>query len=162
MSKLSKLSSALALLAKIENQEFVAQQTIDFSEVVAHNVALFSEIAELKDLSIEADIAPAIQLNMDSALADILVANLLKNAIQHNVDEGWIKISLTPHQLLLENTGKPLTTTPETLFVRFRKNNQSSASLGLGLAIVKKIADLNGLTIDYQQEANIHRITISL
>ncbi len=162
LSKLSKLSTALALLAKIENQEFISQESIDFSEVVSHNVALFSEIAELKELTIEADVVEAVKVNIDSALADILVANLLKNAIQHNIENGWIKIRLTSHQLLVENTGKPLNIPPEELFVRFRKNNQSSGSLGLGLAIVKKIADLNNLSIDYQQYEHIHRIAITL
>lgn len=162
LSKLSKLSTALALLAKIENQEFISQESIDFSEVVSHNVALFNEIAELKELTIEANIVETVKINMDSALADILVANLLKNAIQHNIENGWIKITLTPHQLLVENTGKPLNISPEELFVRFRKNNQSSGSLGLGLAIVKKIVDLNNLLIDYQQYEDIHRIIVSL
>ncbi len=162
LSKLSKLSTALALLAKIENQEFISQESIDFSEVVSHNVALFNEIAELKELTIEANIVEAVKINMDSALADILVANLLKNAIQHNIENGWIKIMLMPHQLLVENTGKPLNISPEELFVRFRKNNQSSGSLGLGLAIVKKIADMNNLLIDYQQYEDIHRIVVSL
>lgn len=162
--KLSKLGSALALLAKIENQEFSTIKQVNFSEMVQNIVNLFQELANFRGIEIKHSIAPNIYLKIDSTLADILVTNLLKNAIQHNIQDGWIELLLNQNELIVRNTGKELSVSPDQLFTRFRKNNQSGGSLGLGLAIVKKIATSSGLDIDYayQSEGQVHEVSVDL
>ncbi|HEY9046268.1 MAG TPA: ATP-binding protein, partial [Ohtaekwangia sp.] len=96
-----------------------------------------------------------------STLADILLTNLVNNALKHNVSGGNISIRTTSHSLTIANTGAALTTDPQRLFERFKKQNQASGSLGLGLAIVKKICDNYHLDIEYAASGTWHTLTIT-
>ena len=162
LTKLSKLGQALALITKIENHEFNAQKAIDFSDIVNNATNNFRELVALKNISLTNQIDDHVSLNIDSTLADILISNLLKNAVQHNIEHGQIEVELNNHLLTVKNTGTPLKQKPETFFKRFKKSSQTSGTLGLGLAIVKKICDLNNLLIQYTYLDNWHVISIKL
>ncbi len=160
LTKLSKLGQALSLITKIENQEFISANPINLSQIVAHSTQNFSELATLKNIAVEKKIQENVQIKIDPTLADILISNLLKNAVQHNIEGGRIQVQLTSNQLVVENTGKELNQEPEKLFERFQKNQQSSKTLGLGLAIVKKICDLNHMQIHYHYKDRIHSMKV--
>lgn len=160
LSKLSKLGQSLSLLTKIENHEFKSQEITNFSEIVEQAVANFKDICELKKLQLDSKIKKGIHLPINAALADILVANLLKNAVRYNLPNGWIKIEVDKDKLQIQNPGVPPQIPPQQLFERFRKDNQSGQSLGLGLAIVKKICEVSKFKISYEFEANIHLLTV--
>ena len=99
-------------------------------------------------------------MRIDALLADILVTNLLRNALQHNQPGGWIGVSLTQQHLEVRNSGEPPTVPPAQLFERFRKCNATAGSLGLGLAIVKKIADVHRLQVDYRYGEGAHVVEV--
>jgi signal transduction histidine kinase len=162
LTKLSRLGQALSLLAKIENQEFTTQTNIDFSTIVTHTISLFEELATLKNIKLEYYLQPNIYVKMDTTLADVLVTNIIKNAIQHNIENGWIRVYLDQHKLEVINSGEELHLSPETLFLRFKKSNQSKGSLGLGLAIVKKICEVNQLQVQYNYNDQTHSVQILL
>lgn len=161
LSKLSKLGQSLALLTKIENKEFSNVQPIDFSRVVSTAVANFKEIADLKGIQLNSEIENGVTLPVDAVLADILVVNLLKNAVQHNVEGGWIQVVLSKQKLSVRNSGLPPKVTTEDLFKRFIKSNQAGSSLGLGLAIVQKIAEVSDFEIKYTFENETHELSVS-
>ena len=94
-------------------------------------------------------------------LIEIMVSNLLSNAIQHNINEGWINIYLTNEKFIISNSGENPHVSIETLFDRFKKSKQSTDSSGLGLAIVKKICSIYNLNIEYIFKENEHTLTIS-
>ena len=160
LSRLSKLGQALSLLTKIENKEFSNAASIDFSDVVNETASNFKEIVELKGLKMNKEVQSGVLLPIDSALADILVANLLKNAVQHNIENGWIQIDLNENQLSVKNSGLPPTVPTEELFNRFRKSRQASSSLGLGLAIVQKICEANDFKINYTFVDGTHQLVV--
>lgn len=160
LTKLSRLGHSLTLLTKINNKEFANQTQLNFSKVVANNIHNFKEIASLKKIELSTAIQEQVELRIHPSLADVLVGNLLKNAIRHNTDEGWIKVDLTNQQLSIRNTGKPPAVPTQQLFERFRKSNQSSSSLGLGLAIVKKIGEVSGCKVLYDYKKGIHHLAI--
>ncbi len=160
LTKLSRLGQSLTLLTKIDNKEFANQESINFSNVVHNNVKNFQEIAQLKNLNLTSTIHEPVALNCNPSLADILVGNLLKNAIRHNNKDGWIKVNLSDQQLSVKNTGNPPTVPPQQLFERFRKSNQSSSSLGLGLSIVQKICDVSGYRVQYDFQEGVHELCI--
>jgi len=160
LAKLSRLGKALLLLTKIENEEFSTQQAVDFSQIVTNSLTHFSEIAELKNLELRSCIKNNVQLKIDPSLADILISNLIKNTIRHNIENGWIHVELNQHELIVSNTGAPPKMPTHLLFDRFQKNHQSNGSLGLGLAIVKKICDVNHFQVRYDFENGIHHIYV--
>jgi len=160
ISRLSKLGEALLLLTKIENQEFAPQTPVDFSAILSADLQIFEELAGMKGLRFAAEIEPGVLLRIDPALAHILIGNLLKNAIRHNVTDGWIKVRLDATRLAVSNSGPAPAVPMERLFGRFQKSSQTDKSLGLGLAIVKKICDVNGLDVGYTCEEGVHEVAV--
>ncbi|MCS6820322.1 MAG: HAMP domain-containing histidine kinase [Microscillaceae bacterium] len=158
--KLSKLSRTLALITKIENQEFSNITAVDFRALLENNLYNFKELIELKAIELQADLKEQVFLQIDPTIADILISNLLKNAINHNIENGKIHIELNRTHFLITNTGLPLTVEPDKLFERFQKNNPSSNSLGLGLSIIKKICEVNQFKVRYNYTMNLHQLEI--
>jgi signal transduction histidine kinase len=120
----------------------------------------FDEIFHLKDLRVEYHKSGDLILMMNQTLADILITNLINNAVKHNFEGGKINVACSTDHFTIRNTGDPLHVDPQTLFQRFKKQNQASGSLGLGLAIVKKICELYNLRINYSYAGEFHSITI--
>jgi signal transduction histidine kinase len=161
LSKLSKMGKSLSLLTKIENQEFSNQKPIDFSRAVASSIDFFSEISSFKGIQIETEIEPNVQVKIDESLADILIGNLMKNAIHHNFENGKIKVELDSDKLRITNSGLPPSIPTAQLFERFKKSDQTSQSLGLGLSIVKKICNVSDFKIRYDYENETHILQIN-
>lgn len=160
LRRLSNLSNSLALLTKIENKEFDTVAEIDVSEVLNNMVEEFRELIELKSIKATADIRPDVYLSADKVLIELLLTNLINNAIRHNWEGGSISIELIPNRLIISNSGPQLSSTPDELFYRFKKSNQSAESMGLGLAIVKKICEFYSYEISYNYIEDLHTIQI--
>jgi signal transduction histidine kinase len=157
---LSKMSRSLGLLTKIENNEFTDLQEINLTEKISNSIFDFQELLELKEIKIEKEVEEDVVVHADPVLVQILVSNLFQNAIRHNIAKGHITVKLTPDQLMISNAGNPLTSSFDSLFKRFKKDNQSGKSIGLGLAIVKKICDINNYEIAYNYANNEHIIQV--
>ena len=158
--RLSKLNHALLLLSKIDNGQFYEHERIDIGQLVEVKLMAFEEIFNLKAIKAEYRKTDDFIVEINGTLADILITNLINNAVKHNFKDGKIFITVSANQFTIKNTGEPLHTDPQTLFERFRKQNQSSNSLGLGLAIVKKICGLYNLEIEYSFIDGFHTIAI--
>lgn len=158
---LSNLGNALNLLTKIENGEYnnvVQLQTIDIIERYIESV---KEIIELKELEVELQLNRDHKLHLDPFLFEILLKNLVRNAIRYGTNQGPIKIKTTTNEFTISNYGEPLNILPEKIYERFYTSNSAAASLGLGLSLVKKICDLNHLAINYIYESNQHIFKVS-
>jgi signal transduction histidine kinase len=161
INKLSRLGRSLSLLSKIQNWEFADTKELPLSEHIESTLIDFKELIEMKNLSLNTDIMPKVWVNMDPELADMLLTNLVQNAIRHNYEGGQIYVSLDPDTLLISNTGPAPSIPPEQFFERFKKSNQSNESIGLGLAIVKKICEVNKFEISYKYTTGqMHEIRV--
>lgn len=158
---ISKLGNTLNLITKIENQEFQNAERIQTRPVIEKHLESISEVATLKSIQVEKDLSDQHFLIIDPFLLDILLKNLLRNALHYGTKEGPIRINTTDKSISISNYGTPLENGHERLFERFFRENGSQASQGLGLSLVKKICDLNNLTILYTYENNQHVFTIT-
>ena len=86
--RLSKLNEALLLLSRIENQQFVGQQEIDFCQLIRSRVDYFEELFGLKQIEVIFHATDAVVFTVNPLLAEILVNNLLSNALRHNHENG--------------------------------------------------------------------------
>jgi signal transduction histidine kinase len=93
---------------------------------------------------------------------EILLGNLLSNAIRHNLPGGSIEISLQAKdkELTIRNTGRPSPLDTQKLFQRFQKESSDANSMGLGLEIVKKITHLNHFSIQYSFTSQLHTFSL--
>lgn len=158
--KLGNIVSTLLLLTRIENKQFRQTTSIDFTQVVHGKIDLLRELFEQRNLELTAAVEENVRLKLHVVLAEVLVSNLLVNALRHTPESGKVNVRLTREVFSVANTGNPLKGKPEQLFERFYKEDQSENSTGLGLSIVKMIADTSGMRIHYQYENGNHVFSV--
>jgi signal transduction histidine kinase len=161
ISKLASLNKALLLLAKIENNQFKDIADISLQKTIEKVLVNYEELIESKNISIKKNFVEDHVVKINPALCDVLISNLIQNAIRHNFTGGNIEIDLKKNSLSISNSGNPLNIKPEELFVRFKKNDASKESLGLGLSIVKSITDLYNVKISYSFSKNLHSFLLN-
>jgi signal transduction histidine kinase len=160
ISRLSKLNQSLLLLTKIDNQEFQDIKEIDLTKIITKQLNNYEELIAAKQITLTRSLDKTFVVVMNEIMAEVLISNLITNAIKHNIEKGTIDVMLNNKQLIVSNTGPVLNANPNEMFDRFKKDNMRSDSLGLGLSIVKKIGDLYHLNIDYSYKKPIHYISI--
>ena len=122
---------------------------MSFDEIFSKIIQDFLDYTEYQKIEITYLKEDNWVFNMNKDLAEMLVMNLVKNAIVHNQEAGELIIRLASSNFTVENTSDKPMILAENLFQRFNKNSKSKGSTGLGLAIAKAIADVAGLTISY-------------
>ncbi len=158
---LSKLGSALNLITKIENNEFQDIQTVKTAPVIRNHINTIEEMAEMKQLKLQTRIDETHVFNIDPGLLDILIRNLLKNALRYSVANSTIMIETDNKDFIIKNQGDKLDFPEDEIFTRFKKGKKGKHAIGLGLAIVKKICIVSGLDITYSFNEGIHKFRIN-
>lgn len=157
--RLSRLNQSLLLIFKIENNQYDEVAEIDVKEVLERFIENYRIMLEGGQYQLETSIAPC-RVYMNPVLADMLLANLLKNAIMHGEAGGRIKVGVTGGSLLIANAGKPLPISEKDLFKRFTRRSGDNKGTGLGLEIVRKICAFYNLPLMYNYVNGMHRFTI--
>jgi signal transduction histidine kinase len=160
INKLSRLNQSLLLLVKIDNKQIKDGAVINIKTLINEKIHQFQEIGKNKDITISCKLEDK-KVYASQYLADILLNNLLSNAIRHNVKGGQINIELNATHLLIENTG-PYSPLDETkIFERFEKGKYSEG-MGLGLTIARNICNNYMFSLNYSYQVPFHRFTIQL
>ena len=157
VNQLSRLNSTLTLITRIENRQFTEKEKIKLTELLDRHLELLDEHIDLRKIKVEKHYRDeGMELLMDQGLADLLIANLLKNAIVHNIEGGAIVLETRPGSLLIKNDGPPLEFNQEELFTRFVRDTRRSGNFGLGLSLVKKVCETYNFLIDYSYDNQQH------
>ncbi|MBD0254461.1 MAG: HAMP domain-containing histidine kinase [Cytophagales bacterium] len=162
VTRLSRLKEALVLLVRIKNRQYINPEPIPLDKLLAERLVHFHELMEMKMLRVDAQTDVPVTLLINPLLAEILLDNLISNAIKHNVSGGTLAVQLTHHHLVVRNTGEAPRQPTAAFFDRFVKSDPGSKSLGLGLAIVKAICETNGLEVGYTFTDGLHQVSITL
>jgi signal transduction histidine kinase len=160
VSKISRINQALSLISKIENNQYPEISVVNVNQKIEGIISQFHDFIITRKLNVQFDASEEVEIQMNPDLSDFLLSNLMGNAIKHNVDKGWITISLNRKELIIRNSGKDPGVDTSQLFFRFKKAEHSSDSPGLGLAIVKKVADLYSMKISYHYGDLVHILHI--
>ncbi len=155
MGKLARINKSLLLLAKIDNQQFPAQEMVDAYPIVKKLIGQFDDQSQQKNLIIKVNGSGPFIILLNSVLLEIMFSNLLSNAIKHSAPGGTIQIIFQHKTFTISNPGKALAN-HDKLFNRFHQENFTGSGAGLGLSIVKKICDLNNFKVDYKYNGGHH------
>jgi signal transduction histidine kinase len=158
--RLFKLNQGLLLISKIENYYFQEEKELSLEQIVGNCIIQYKEIMQLKKITVEVETNDPAIVKMNQTLAEVLISNLISNAVRYNIDGGFLKCCICSGYLSISNSGTPLKTDPELLFRRFHKLNENPQSVGLGLSIVRKIADTYKMKITYTCVGNIHELRL--
>ncbi len=147
VTRVSRINKNLLLLAKIENHQFEDSEEINLSDLTTQSLVHLHEHIESKALILQSEIDGELSITGNKTLLEILLNNLILNAIRHNAQKGIIKITLDKSGLTLSNSGNKALDI-ESLFKRFKKSSDESSGSGLGLAIVEQIYKRHHWTIN--------------
>ena len=155
--KLSKLHQSLLLLTKLENKQFILNELIQLKSILEQKCEERTELLESKHIKLQID-AANFEIHFHQHLAEILISNLLNNAIRYTAIGGTISNSLYQKQLIVSNTGTTGSLDLDKVFTRFYKATDTGT--GLGLSIIKEICTSAGFSISYVYEKNMHHFII--
>lgn len=159
LNRQAKLNTDLLLLSKIENKQFIDSEEVCFNKLVRLVLADFEEWIAFKEIEVRIEEKARFLVCMNRSLAQIILNNLLKNAITHSEHNSEIQIQIGANSISISNRG--IEELPkETIFNRFNKVGNVSNSTGLGLAITKSITHLYGLTVRYSFSEGYHHFLI--
>ena len=163
IQQLSRLNATLTLITRIENRQFTEKEKIKLTELLDRHLELLEEHIDLRNIKVVKNYKDdSTVLYMDQGLADLLIVNLLKNAIVHNVEGGSIVLEIQEDCLVIKNDGPPLQFSPEELFTRFIRDTKRAGNFGLGLSLVKKVCETYNFSINYSFDNQQHTFTLSL
>ncbi|GEP97747.1 sensor histidine kinase [Chitinophaga cymbidii] len=159
LSRVSRINRNLVLLAKIDNRQFTDQEPMDMAQLLRELKADMEDFIEEKELRFDITASQPCEVVGNRALAEILLTNLLMNAIRHTSTRGNVLIWLEGYTLNITNTGA--TSLPEDkLFNRFSSAAVHTTGTGLGLAIVKEICQLYGWSAGYRFAEGWHHFSV--
>jgi signal transduction histidine kinase len=151
-----RLIEALLTLSRSQ-RGLDSRQPVDLAAIAAAAVAA----ADADGLALDTAIQPA-RTTGNPRLVERLVANLLGNAIRHNVDGGSVSLATATLDdravLTVRNTGPKIPADElDRLFQPFQRLDGTRTSgangLGLGLSIVRAIADAHGAAVTARPRA---------
>lgn len=157
LSRVSRINKNLLLLAKLENQQFLDKQSIELSAPLQEILQLLSGL--IAERSVKFEKTEICKVEANGMLLEIMLTNLLMNAIRHTTPNAEIKILLTKTQLSITNTGQYALDSGK-IFKRFSTASQQTPGTGLGLSIVKEICNRYAWKISYQFASAQHTFTI--
>lgn len=155
----SKTNKNLLLLAKIENHQFVNSEKFEVGILLVQILEDLDAHFEGKDLQLITSIESGFEVTGNRSLTEVLLNNLVLNAIRYTDSQGKIEVKLSPKGLKIRNSGKkPLS--KKLLFKRFSKLSTEKGGNGLGLSIVSEICKFHRWKIEYRFKNDSHEFLI--
>ena len=147
VDRLIRLNRFLLTIARINNNQFPAGEELSLNSFVDDFLFSYADFLDIKVISLEKEYSGDFVLNIHPQLAEMLVSNLLSNAIRYNIKGGLLKIHITATSFKVMNTYGNII--PQgNLFARFKRSPGEKDSVGLGLSIVDSICSKNNLKIE--------------
>lgn len=162
VNRLTRLNQDLLLLARIENRQFPLQEEIDLDKILQQKVEELAELINAQQLTLQQQLIP-VHINGNRHLVEVIVNNLLNNAIRYNKEGGTIIIELTSQRVSISNTSHLPALEKDKISKRFYRHPETKADgNGLGLSIVKQVCNVTGFRLHYDYQQGMHIFSISL
>jgi len=157
--RLSKLNQSLLLIAKIENKQFEESEKIDLKDALETYITNLDVLINAGGFSINSELDNC-TIRMNHMLLDVLISNLLKNAITHGTGGSDIGVRLKNCIVEISNQGAPLPFSEDQLFKRFIKGSGKEGGTGIGLEIVRKICNYYRINVKHIYSEGTHSFRV--
>lgn len=150
----TRLVEQLLAMSRLDPLQGLSQRSpIRWREAVERVMAELEAEAAGKRIALRGDWRcpdeEVLPLSGDQTLLELLLRNLLENAVRYSPPDSLVAVELSPQVVTVRDQGPGVA--PEYLErVRerfFRPPGQDVAGSGLGLSIVERVADLHGLRL---------------
>ena len=150
LERLKRIMRSLFLFSQADAGKMVISATeFNLSELLDSLVKDTEILAEEAfQLQLEQQIQPEVCIHGDPIMLGQVIQNLLNNAIIHNLEGGWIRVTLTADSerihLTVENSATPIPEQEQdAIFLRFQRGSLTrknhTPGLGLGLSLASEI-----------------------
>jgi len=160
LTRSSRINKNLLLLAKIENSQFDIVE-INIDEQVQYSISNLEEHIDQKNIILSTNIQGNVKSLGNISLTDVLINNLLINAIRHTGVGGNIRIELSEQYFRISNSGSE-GLNPDLIFKRFSRFSNDNNGSGLGLAIIREICRFQNWEITYIFVNDYHTFSVKL
>jgi signal transduction histidine kinase len=154
LHRLQSLVNSLLLIARIESQQYLRDESFSVNEVLHEIISEIIPIAEDSGIIIKEEFEKDFHIkSANRSLLFSMFYNILNNAVKNTPSQGEVIVKTTLYEnnytVTITDTGKGMTETQmSTLFSRFKtKVGNNPDGIGIGLAIAKSIADFHGIEI---------------
>ncbi|ERJ60985.1 sensor histidine kinase [Sphingobacterium paucimobilis] len=156
------LNRSLLMLSRIDNNQYVASDLVNFSTLIKSLVDDLEDIASFRDVKfVFQEEVKEFYVNFNRDLAHILLSNLLRNAIKYNTAGGDVLVTIREHEIEIANDSDSGALNPDYIFERFYKGSQDNHSNGLGLSIVRSILERqHQIKLHYRYESGRHSFVL--
>lgn len=156
VQRLSALQKALNLLSRVRALHHggeLPREPVAIEPLLADILTRYEDLLDYRALAVRWAGPATWSLHTNRELLGILLDNLVRNAIQHNLPGGSIEVQLLPGGLALRNTGPAPASPAPDLFRRYHSRSADDGRLGLGLSLVRAISETLGLSCRYHFQA---------
>lgn len=151
---LSNIYDDMDYLIKHNRLEY-ADENINFSKFVAERIEYFSDVAQMKDITINQDIQSGVAIMMNPKKLRKIVDNNISNAIKYSFENKTIDITLRLENwkciLSVRDSGIGIKDVNKILH-RYYREDKNKGGFGIGLNIVKSIIDEYKIELDICSE----------
>ena len=150
IERLNRIDKACENLLKLyEDMEYYIKKEIDKVEIVSFDLKklVIYCIEKFDDIKIDIDIKPTLIIT-DKNGFEMVLTNLISNAIKHNKNSKNINIKFKDNILSIKDNGDGISTQDlYKIFDRYFKVDENSKGFGIGLNIVKEFCDKENIDI---------------
>lgn len=161
LNKLQRINKSILLLNKLEHKDLFESTTLKLNDEIQSVIQYYNDFIISKNLTLNVLMDDKFFINANQSLINILLGNIISNAIKHNHIKGILSVQLTNNELIISNSGLKPKFDTKKFFARFYKESNYPDSVGLGLTIVKKICDLYGITVKNDFSESLYSITLN-
>ena len=141
-------------LIKHDRVEYESEY-IEMTLFLNERVEYFSEVARMKDITIELSVNENINISINAKQLQRLVDNNISNAMKYSNEESVVEVhlfkqnkfyylSFTDYGVGIENVDK--------IFNRYYREDTNTGGFGIGLNIVKSIIDQNNIELHIKSQ----------
>ena len=156
----ARLVEQLLTLARLEPENFQANETCDLRSIVREVIAELVPNAVKKNIELQLTAEQQASVKGNSALLAILVRNLVDNAVRYSPIDSTVRVRIDSSADAIElgvcDEGPGIPTAEQArIWDRFyRVLGSGETGSGLGLSIVKQVADLHEAGIETTEGDN--------
>jgi signal transduction histidine kinase len=154
LHRLKNIIQALLLISRIENEQYLKNETVDIENLALDVVEEIRDRAEAREITLEADLPQNWVLSQANySLLFTMLFNVVNNAIKYNKPGGKIQVEgkrvNTAYELCVRDTGVGIAAGQlPHIFSRFKRlHAPDGESHGLGLPIVQTVAQYHQIKL---------------
>ncbi len=155
--------------AEIKVQEGTTFHSLNLVSVTRNVMLDFANLALEKEINLSFDHdVDNVTVQADEALLQIVIQNLLDNAIRYTPAEGTVNVTLKEEQgkavLTVEDSGPGIEPDKQAqMFQRFQRGEESDQlGVGLGLSIVNQVCQLHGIKLSMERSQALGGLAVTL